>query len=276
MEQQVVLVTGASSGIGRETAILMARTGHVVYGAARRLDKLQELSKYGVIPLVLDVTKDYSCQNALQQILNQHGTLDILINNAGYGSYGAVEDVPLAEARHQMEVNVFGAIRLTRMVLPLFRRQHQGRVIMVSSIAGRVTGPFGGWYHASKYALEALSDALRMETAGQGIQVSIVEPGLVRTAWGHIAADHLAEVSRQGACRDWGEKMARGLHRLYDQKWLNTPQDVAKTIFLAANASQPQARYLCGKDAWLLLLARTLLPTGLYDMAARWVMKKLS
>ena len=144
MEQQVVLVTGASSGIGRETAILMARTGHVVYGAARRLDKLQELSKYGVIPLVLDVTKDYSCQNALQQILNQHGTLDILINNAGYGSYGAVEDVPLAEARHQMEVNVFGAIRLTRMVLPLFRRQHRGRVIMVSSIAGRVTGPFGG------------------------------------------------------------------------------------------------------------------------------------
>ena len=147
---------------------------------------------------------------------------------------------------------------------------------MVSSIAGRVTGPFGGWYHASKYALEALSDALRMETAGQGIQVSIVEPGLVRTAWGHIAADHLAEVSRQGACRAWGEKMARGLHRLYDQKWLNTPQDVAKTIFLAANASQPQARYLCGKGAWLLLLAHTLLPTGLYDMAARWVMKKLS
>ena len=276
MEQQVVLVTGASSGIGRETAILMAKTGHVVYGAARRLDKLQSLSRYGVIPLVLDVTKDYSCQNALQQILNQHGTLDILINNAGYGSCGAVEDVPLAEAQHQLDVNVFGAIRLTRMVLPLFRRQHRGRIIMVSSIAGRIPAPFGGWYHASKYALEALSDALRMETAGQGIKVCLVEPGLVRTAWGHIAADHLADVSRRGPYAQWGARLARRLHRLYDKKWLTSPQDVARTVFLAANASQPQARYLCGRDAWLLLLAHALLPTGLYDMAARWVLKKLS
>ena len=275
MEQQVVLVTGASSGIGRETAILLAKTGHVVYGAARRLEKLQELSKYGVIPLVLDVTKEYSCQNALQQILNQQGTLDILINNAGYGSYGAVEDVPLTEAQRQLDVNVFGAIQLTQMVLPLFRRQHRGRVIMISSIAGRLTGPFGGWYHASKYALEALSDALRMETAGQGIWVSIVEPGLVRTPWGHIAADHLAASARRGPYARLAEQAARGIHRLYDKKWLTSPADVAKTIFLAVNAAQPQARYLCGKDAYLLLALHTLLPTGLYDLAARWVMKKL-
>ncbi len=276
MEQQVVLVTGASSGIGRETAILLAKTGHVVYGAARRLEKLKELSKYGVIPLVLDVTKDYSCQNAFQQILDQQGTLDILINNAGYGSYGAVEDVPLTEAQRQLDVNVFGAIRLTQMVLPLFRRQHRGRVIMISSIAGRVTGPFGGWYHASKYALEALSDALRMETAGQGIWVSIVEPGLVRTPWGHIAADHLAAASRRGPYAKLAEQATRGIHRLYDKKWLTSPADVAKTIFLAVNAAQPQARYLCGKDAYLLLALRTLLPTGIYDLAARWVMKKLA
>ncbi|WP_276692708.1 MULTISPECIES: oxidoreductase [Acidaminococcus] len=276
MEQQVVLVTGASSGIGRETAILLAKTGHVVYGAARRLEKLQELSKYGVIPLVLDVTKEYSCQNALQQILNQQGTLDILINNAGYGSYGAVEDVPLTEAQRQLDVNVFGAIRLTQMVLPLFRRQHRGRVIMISSIAGRLTGPFGGWYHASKYALEALSDALRMETAGQGIWVSIVEPGLVRTPWGHIAADHLAASARRSPYARLAEQAARGIHRLYDKKWLTSPAEVARTIFLAVNAAQPQARYLCGKDAYLLLVLHTLLPTGLYDLAARWVMKKLA
>lgn len=276
MEQQVVLVTGASSGIGRETAILLAKTGHVVYGAARRLEKLQELSKYGVIPLVLDVTKEYSCQNALQQILNQQGTLDILINNAGYGSYGAVEDVPLTEAQRQLDVNVFGAIRLTQMVLPLFRRQHRGRVIMISSIAGRLTGPFGGWYHASKYALEALSDALRMETAGQGIWVSIVEPGLVRTPWGHIAADHLAASARRGPYARLAEQAARGIQRLYDKKWLTSPAEVARTIFLAVNAAQPQARYLCGKDAYLLLALHTLLPTGLYDLAARWMMKKLA
>ena len=276
MEQQVVLVTGASSGIGRETAILLAKTGHVVYGAARRLEKLQELSKYGVIPLVLDVTKEYSCQNALQQILNQQGTLDILINNAGYGAYGAVEDVPVTEAQRQLDVNECGAIRLTQMVLPLFRRQHRGRVIMISSIAGRLTGPFGGWYHASKYALEALSDALRMETAGQGIWVSIVEPGLVRTPWGHIAADHLAASARRGPYARLAEQAARGIHRLYDKKWLTSPAEVARTIFLAVNAAQPQARYLCGKDAYLLLALHTLLPTGLYDLAARWVMKKLA
>ncbi len=276
MEQQVVLVTGASSGIGRETAILLAKTGHVVYGAARRLEKLQELSKYGVIPLVLDVTKEYSCQNALQQILNQQGTLGILINNAGYGSFGAVEDVPLTEAQRQLDVNVFGAIRLTQMVLPLFRRQHRGRVIMISSIAGRLTGPFGGWYHASKYALEALSDALRMETAGQGIWVSIVEPGLVRTPWGHIAAAHLAASARRGPYARLAEQAARGIHRLYDKKWLTSPAEVARTIFLAVNAAQPQARYLCGKDAYLLLALHTLLPTGLYDLAARWMMKKLA
>ena len=276
MEQQVVLVTGASSGIGRETAILLAKTGHIVYGAARRLDKLRELSKYGVIPLVLDVTKDYSCQTALQQILEQQGSLDILINNAGYGSYGAVEDVSISEAQRQLEVNVFGAIRLTKLVLPLFRRQHRGRIVMVSSIAGRLTGPFGGWYHASKYALEALSDALRMETEEQGVKVAIVEPGLVKTPWGHIAADHLETSSRGGPYAKTAAKMAMGIHHLYERKWLSSPQDVARTIFLAANAAQPQARYLCGKDAWVLLIAHMLLPAGIFDIAARWVMKKLS
>ena len=115
-----------------------------------------------------------------------------------------------------------------------------------------------------------------LSSVGQGIKVCLVEPGLVRTAWGHIAADHLADVSRRGPYAQWGARLARGLHRLYDKKWLTSPQDVARTVFLAANASQPQARYLCGRDAWLLLLAHALLPTGLYDMAARWVLKKLS
>ncbi len=274
-QQQVVLITGASSGIGRQTAILMAKTGHIVYGAARHLDKLQELVPFGVIPLAMDVTKEYSCEMGLKRILEEQGTLDILINNAGYGSYGAVEDVPLTEAQRQLEVNLFGAIRLTKLVLPLFRKQHAGRIIMVSSIAGRVTGPMGGWYHASKYALEALSDALRMETAPQGIQVSIVEPGLVKTQWGHIAADHLQATSQLGPYSRLAISMSEGIHKLYESKWVSSPDDVAKTIFLAANAAQPQARYLTGRGAYLLLILHAILPTGIFDALARWAMKKL-
>lgn len=274
-QQQVVLITGASSGIGRQTAILMAKTGHIVYGAARRLDKLQELVPFGVIPLAMDVTKEYSCEMGLKRILQEQGTLDILINNAGYGSYGAVEDVPLTEAQRQLEVNVFGAIRLTKLVLPIFRKQHGGRIIMVSSVAGRVTGPLGGWYHASKYALEALSDALRMETTPLNIKVSIVEPGLVKTQWGHIAADHLQATSQLGPYSRLAISMSEGINKLYASKWVSSPEDVAKTVFLAANATQPQARYLTGRGAYLLLILHALLPTGIFDALARWAMKKL-
>lgn len=239
------------------------------------MDKLQELTNFGIIPLSMDVTKEYSCQAAIQRILTERGTLDILINNAGYGSYGAVEDVPLLEAQHQLEVNVFGAIRLTKLVLPVFRKQHSGRIIMVTSIAGRITGPMGGWYHASKYALEALSDALRMETAPFGVQVSIVEPGLVKTPWGHIAAEHLQATSQLGPYGALATKMAEGINRLYESRWVSKPEDVAKTVFLAANATQPQARYLTGSGAYLLLFLHAILPTGIFDALARWAMKKL-
>lgn len=273
--KQVVLLTGASGGIGRETAVLLAKTGFTVYGAGRQWEKVQELSRYGVIPILLDVTKPYSCEQALQQILRQQGTLDILINNAGYGSYGAVEDVPLEEAQHQLDVNVLGPVRLVQYVLPVMRRQHHGRIVNVSSIAGRVTGPYGGWYHASKYALEAVSDALRMELKGTGIQVVLVEPGLVKTNWGPIAADHLEQVSKRGADALASAKAARGIRRLYRKKWLTSPKKVARAIFLAARSARPQTRYLIGWDAHLILWAHALLPTGIFDALARWVMRRL-
>ncbi len=274
-EKQVVLLTGASGGIGRETAILLAQTGFTVYGAARQWDKVNELSQYGVIPLQLDVTKPYSCEQALQQILRQQGTLDVLINNAGYGSYGAVEDVPLQEAQAQLDVNVLGPVRLIQYVLPVFRRQHHGRIVMVSSIAGRVTGPYGGWYHASKYALEALSDALRMELKEMGIRVVLVEPGLVKTNWGMIAADHLENASKNGPNALSCAKVARGIRRLYQKKWLTSPKKVAQTIFLATRSARPQSRYFVGLDAYLIFWARALLPTELFDTLARWIMRRL-
>ncbi|MCH4097133.1 MAG: oxidoreductase [Acidaminococcus provencensis] len=275
MEQEVVLITGASSGIGRETAILLAKTGHIVYGAGRRIDKLESLSAFGVIPLYMDITKEYTCENAIKRIWQEQGSLDILINNAGYGSYGAIEDVPLSEARQQLEVNVFGAMRLVQYVLPIFRHQHRGRIVMISSIAGRVTGPFGGWYHASKYALEALTDALRMETSGTGIKVVLVEPGLVKTDWGHIAADHLESVSQGGPYARLAAHVAAGMHKLYKSRWCSPPAEVAKVVFLAANAAQPQSRYLAGRGAYLILFLHAILPTSLFDALARRVMKKL-
>ena len=180
MEQQVVLVTGASSGIGRETAILLARTGHIVYGAARRLDKLRELSKYGVIPLVLDVTKDYSCQTALQQILDQQGSLDILINNAGYGSYGAVEDVPLSEAQRQLEVNVFGAIRLTKLVLPLFRSSTGAGLLWSRPLPDGSPAPLAVGTMPANMPWRRSATPCVWRRPDRGL-VTIVEPGLVKT-----------------------------------------------------------------------------------------------
>ena len=196
MSQKVILLTGASSGIGRETALRLARQGHIVYGAARRLQLLEPLRAQGVRPLQLDVTDADSCRAAVQTVVQAEGHIDVLINNAGYGHFGAVEDVPLDEARRQLDVNLFGLARLTQLVLPHMRRQHHGRIINTSSIGGHFTSYLGAWYHVSKYAVEAFSDALRMELRPHGIDVVLIEPSSIRTPWGDIAAQHLEEVAQ--------------------------------------------------------------------------------
>ena len=192
---QVILLTGASSGIGYNTAKDLAAAGHTVYGAARRVEKLEELRPFGIIPLQLDITDEDSIKKAVETIITKQGRIDVLVNNAGYGFYGAIEDVTLDEARNQFEVNLFGLARLTQLVLPQMRAQRSGRIINVSSMGGRLTTFMGAWYHATKYALEAFSDALRMEVAEFGIDVVIIEPGGIKTPWGLIAADHLEESS---------------------------------------------------------------------------------
>ena len=198
LQRPVVLLTGASSGIGYDVAPLLVRYGYTVYGAARRVEKIEELASEGVKALSLDVTDEASMEAAVQQIIDAEGRIDVLINNAGYGSYGAIEDVPIDEARRQFEVNLFGLARLTQLVLPHMRARGSGRILNISSMAGRITSPLGAWYHATKYALEAFSDALRMEVEEFGIDVVIIEPGGIKTPWGLIAADHLEESSRNG------------------------------------------------------------------------------
>ena len=199
---RTALVTGASSGIGEETARRLQELGYTVYGAARRTDRLEKLAAEGVRPLAMDVTDDASMTAGIARIIEETGRIDVLINNAGYGSYGAIEDVPIDEARRQFEVNLFGLGRLVQLVTPHMRGQKSGTIINISSMGGRLTTPLGGWYHATKYAVEALSDALRMELKPFGIDVVLVEPGGIRTEWAGIAADHLEETAEGSAYSD--------------------------------------------------------------------------
>lgn len=175
------------SGVGEATARKLQSLGYTVYAAAQRTDRLEPLAEKGIRPLAMDVTDDASMVAGIERIIAESGRLDVLVNNAGYGSYGAIEDVPIAEARRQVEVNLFGLGRLVQLALPHMRNQGSGTVVNVSSMGGRFTTPLGGWYHATKYAVEALSDALRMELKPFGIDVVVIEPGGIRPEWAGIA-----------------------------------------------------------------------------------------
>lgn len=261
----VILITGASSGIGLQTAMTLARQGHVVYGAARRIDKLEALAADGVRPLRLDITSEESMTTAVATLIKNEKRIDVLINNAGYGSYGAIEDVSLAEAKKQFDVNLFGMARLTQLVLPHMRAQRAGRIINTSSMGGRLVSYMGAWYHATKYAVEAFSDALRMETRNFGIKVSIIEPGCIKTNWGFIAADHLVASAQGGAYEQQATKAATGMRRQYHSNMLSAPQVISNAISKAVNRRHPRTRYLVGFGAKPLVLAKTLLPTRFFD-----------
>lgn len=270
LQRPVVLLTGASSGIGYDVAPLLVRYGYTVYGAARRVEKIEELASEGVKALSLDVTDEASMEAAVQQIIDAEGRIDVLINNAGYGSYGAIEDVPIDEARRQFEVNLFGLARLTQLVLPHMRARGSGRILNISSMAGRITSPLGAWYHATKYALEAFSDALRMEVEEFGIDVVIIEPGGIKTLWGLIAADHLEESSRNGVYAAQAQRVAANMRKLYSPSSnLSEPKVISNAILRALEARRPKTRYLVGFGAKPSVFLHTVLPDRLFDKVAR-------
>ena len=270
LQRPVVLLTGASSGIGYDVAPLLVRYGYTVYGAARRVEKIEELASEGVKALSLDVTDEASMEAAVQQIIDAEGRIDVLINNAGYGSYGAIEDVPIDEARRQFEVNLFGLARLTQLVLPHMRARGSGRILNISSMAGRITSPLGAWYHATKYALEAFSDALRMEVEEFGIDVVIIEPGGIKTTWGLIAADHLEESSRNGVYAAQAQRVAANMRKLYSPSSnLSEPKVISNAILRALEARRPKTRYLVGFGAKPSVFLHTVLPDRLFDKVAR-------
>ena len=265
MEKQVILITGASSGIGYETAEALARRGHKVYGAARRTEKIKPLEPLGVVPVRMDVTDEKSLQEGVLAILEKEGRIDILINNAGYGSFGAIETVPIEEARRQLEVNVLGMARLTQLVLPEMRANRHGRIINISSLAGKMTLPFGGWYNISKYSVEAFSDALRMETRPFGIKVSIIEPGGIKTDWGIIAADHLTENTTGTAYEQAAGREAAILRKGYSSNLLSSPSKVARQIVRAATSRRPRLRYRVGTASRSGIIFHAIMPARWWD-----------
>lgn len=265
VEGKVALVTGASSGIGYETAAALLEAGAVVYGAARRVEKMADLEGRGVRVLSMDVTKDDSVVAGVEKVLKEAGRIDILINNAGYGSYGAVEDVPIEEAKRQFEVNIFGLARLTQLVLPSMRANRFGRIVNISSMGGKIYTPFGAWYHATKHALEGWSDALRMEVKEFGVDVVIIEPGGITTAWGPISADNLRKTSGSGAYAERANKTADGMTETYASGKLTPPSVVAKTIVRAVTAGRPRTRYAVGYMAKPAIFMRGLLSDRIFD-----------
>lgn len=262
---QVVLVTGASSGIGKATAKSLLEDGHVVYVAARRVERMDDLQELGAIPLAMDISKDDQIRTVVERIHECHGGVDVLVNNAGFATYGAMEDTSLDDARYQFEVNLFGLARLTQLLLPTMRAKGAGKIINISSIGGKIYSPLGSWYHATKHALEGWSDALRLEVSPFGIDVIIVEPGLIETEFGDVMSGPMLERSGASVYAPLAKAMAAATEHSYANGVGSPPTLIADVIHRAVRARKPRTRYAAGKYARTLLWCRRWLSDRMFD-----------
>ena len=260
---RVAIVTGASAGIGAATARRLHEHGFIVYAVARRLDRMTALATLGVHTVSVDVTDDTALVALVDRVVAETGRIDVLVNNAGYGSFGAVEDVPMDEARRQFEVNVFAAARLCQLVLPHLRTRGSGRIINVSSAGARMYQPLGGWYHSTKYAIEGLSDCLRVELRPLGIEVIVIQPGGVDSEFPRVAGERLLATSGDGAYRDYARRYAAALSS--EPRFISSPDVVARAICRAATTRRPRTRYAVGRGARAAVFARWLLPDRALD-----------
>lgn len=268
MNKLVILITGASSGIGYEAARMLAENGHKVYGAARRTERMEPLRLYGVAPVALDVTSNDSAKEAVDHIIREEGRIDVLVNNAGYGELGPMETTSLENAQRQLDVNVLGLARMTQLVLPHMRSQKSGRIVNVASIAGHITFCFAGWYNASKYAVEALSDATRMEVKQYGIDVAIVEPGGVYSDWGRIAAKQLRKASGDTVYEEKAGRVANVFEMMYGSNPYNlmtSTDKAAKHVCKAVTSRNPKTRYAFGIGNASMRFLHTVLPARWFD-----------
>jgi NAD(P)-dependent dehydrogenase (short-subunit alcohol dehydrogenase family) len=261
-----VLITGCSSGIGRAAAERLARAGMTVYASARRPESIEDLKAAGCRTLALDVTDEDSMRAAVEEVERAEGAVGALVNNAGYSQSGAVETVPLDDVRRQFETNVFGLLRMAQLVLPGMRREGRGRIVNISSMGGKLTFPGGGIYHATKHAVEALSDAMRFEVRGFGVDVVVIEPGLIRTSFGDAAVESVP--SGDGPYAEFNRAVAVATARVYNGPLGRLgagPDAVAKVIERALTAGRPRARYKVTASARVLMGQRALLPDRAWD-----------
>jgi short-subunit dehydrogenase len=267
---EVALITGASSGMGKDFSLRLLDEGYIVYGVARRIERMSDIEGAGGHIIELDITDDSSIVATVDQIIKEQGRIDVLINNAGYGSYGAIEDVPVEEAKRQFEVNIFGLARLTQLVLPHMRKNNFGKIINISSIGGKLHGPLGGWYHATKFALEGLSDCLRFETKQFGIDVIIIEPGGVESEWGDIALNAAMERSGSTAYSE----TAKGFKKISETfKKQASPKVITDLVVKALRAKKPKTRYSAGTAAKPMLFMRKILSDRMFDNLFYLMMK---
>jgi NAD(P)-dependent dehydrogenase (short-subunit alcohol dehydrogenase family) len=268
---KVAVVTGASSGIGESIAVHLVEAGWTVYAVARRVERMAALEGRGITAFAMDVTDDASMVAGVKRVTEEQGRLDALINNAGYGSYGPVETVPIDEARRQFEVNVFGLARLTQLVIPQMRRQSAGSIVNISSIGGKIYEPLGAWYHATKFAVEGFSDSLRIELAPFGIDVVIIEPGSILSEWNGIARESMLERSRGTVYEKLATRMSAVYARTDTPQRSSGPQAVAEKVLAALEAANPAARYPAGRGARAIVTARRLLPDRAMDLVIKRV-----
>lgn len=265
MGKLTALVTGASSGIGKATALDLHNHGFTVYAASRRIELMQDLANEGIRTLSLDVTDEDSIYACVSSITREQGHIDVLVNAAGYGSFGSIEDVSLNEARRQFDVNLFGVARLIQLVIPGMRANHFGKIVNISSMAGKVWLPFGGWYHATKFALEGFSDSLRVELKPMGIDVILIEPGGIKTDWGIIAAENLRKASADGVYAKSATMVSSSMVRLYSGKHLSDPKLIAEVIRNAVTVKRPKTRYLVGFMAKPMVYFKNIFGDKAYD-----------
>lgn len=264
--KQVILITGASSGMGKATALQLLKEGHIVYGAARRVEQMQDIVNAGGYALKLDVTDEAQIVQGVKQVLQAQGRIDVLVNNAGYGLFGAVEDISIEDARRQFEVNLFGLARITQEVIPHMREKKTGKIINIASMGGKMYTPLGAWYHATKHALEGWSDCLRFEVKPFNIQVVVIEPGIIATEFGDVMSEGLLKNSGDGAYADLAKTMVKATNDSYAKPSGFSPASVVSdAIVSAVAAKQPKTRYRVGKMAKPMVWMRVFLGDRMFD-----------
>ena len=265
MHSKVVLITGASSGIGCAAARLLAQNGFTVYAAARRIERMKTLEDVCIRVMPLDVTDGQQCRSCIDKIVSENGRIDILFNNAGLGLYGPVEEIEMERARYEFDVNFFAAARLTQLVIPYMRAAGKGRIIFTSSIAGKMYLPLGSWYHASKHAIEGWADCLRLEIKKFGIDVVLIEPGVIVTDFWNTVENNILETDKDSPYATMTQKFLAREKTAHSSRYGTSAETVAKTVLKACIVESPKIRYRTGRFAHVSVIARTLLGDRIYD-----------